>query len=63
MRKPAIDTGACTLCGGCLVVSPEVFSENDLGFIEVAELDAYPEAEVDEAIALCPEDAIYWEDD
>jgi ferredoxin len=35
---------------------------NEAGYIEVAELSAYPEAEVDEAIKYCPEDCIYWED-
>jgi ferredoxin len=60
MRRPEIDLGACNGCGTCIEVSPDVFRFNDLGFVQVADLDAYPEAEVDEAIALCPEDCIYW---
>jgi ferredoxin len=36
--------------------------ENDAGYIQVNELDVYPEAEVDEAIKYCPEDCISWEE-
>lgn len=61
MRVPVVDLGECTLCEGCLEVSPAVFRINDAGYIEVAELDSYPEREVDEAIKLCPADCIYWE--
>ena len=54
--------GACTLCGGCIEVCPQVFSENDFGHIAVADLDSYPEDEVNEAIKYCPEDCITWEE-
>ena len=40
-----------------------VFRMNEAGYIEVIELPAYPEKEVDEAIKYCPEDCIDWEDD
>jgi ferredoxin len=33
-----------------------------MGYIEVAELDVYPESMVDEAIKYCPEDCISWEE-
>lgn len=62
-KHPAIDLGACTDCGGCVAVCPEVFRNNpECGFMEVIELPAYPVAEVDEAIKFCPEDCIAWED-
>jgi ferredoxin len=61
MRIPVVDIGTCTLCGGCLEVCPEVFSLNEAGFIQVADLDLYPETEVAEAIMYCPEDCITWE--
>lgn len=61
MRIPVVDIGACTLCGGCIEVCPTVFSLNAAGFMHVAELDHYPEAEVAEAIKYCPEDCITWE--
>jgi len=44
-------------------VSPAVFKICDAGFIEVAELSAYPENEVDEAIKNCPANCISWAED
>jgi ferredoxin len=43
-------------------VCPSVFSLNASDFIQVAELPAYPEQEVDEAIKYCPERCITWEE-
>jgi ferredoxin len=34
---------------------------NDAGFVAVAELNDYPEQDVDEAIKCCPADCIYWQ--
>jgi len=56
-----VDLSTCTLCMGCVAVCPEVFSMNDAGYIAVADMAAYPEACVDEAIKYCPEDVIAWE--
>ena len=42
-------------------MAPSVFKLNDAGYIEVAELDVYPEDEVNEAIKYCPVDCIIWE--
>lgn len=42
-------------------MAPSVFVLNDAGYIEVADLDAYPADEVDDAIKYCPEDCISWE--
>ena len=61
MKMPAIDLSRCDLCGVCVEVCPSVFKLNDAGYIEIIELDFYPEIEVDEAIKYCPEDCIYWE--
>lgn len=63
MKRPVVDIAACTLCMGCVEVCPEVFSENQAGYIAVADLEAYPEQLVDEAIKYCPEDAICWEEE
>jgi ferredoxin len=60
MRKPDIDIGACTLCLGCVELCPAVFRYNDAGYIEIVELEQYPENDVDEAIKFCPEDCISW---
>jgi ferredoxin len=63
MKVPVVDLSRCSLCGACIEVCPLVFRMNEAGYIEVIELPAYPEAEVNEAIKYCPEDCIYWEDD
>ncbi len=62
-RRPVIDVGICNLCGGCLDMAANVFFMNDdLGMIDVMDLTAYPEAEVNAAIMSCPKDAISWDD-
>ena len=60
MKTPVVELSECILCEVCVEVCPLVFRLNDAGFIEVAQLDTYPEAEVDEAIKNCPTDCIYW---
>jgi ferredoxin len=62
MNVPVVDLSRCSLCGACIEVCPSVFKMNEAGYIEVMELPAYPETDVDEAIKYCPEDCIYWED-
>ncbi|MCF8052089.1 MAG: ferredoxin [Desulfobacterales bacterium] len=61
MKRPTVDLSRCTLCMSCAAVCPEVFRLNDAGYLEIVEMDVYPEAEVDEAIMYCPEDCIWWE--
>jgi ferredoxin len=63
MKRPVVDIGECSLCMGCVEVCPSVFSQNDAGYIQVADLSVYPEAEVEEAIKYCPEDCISWADE
>lgn len=53
----------CILCEVCVEVCPSVFKINDAGWVEVADLDAYPQPDVNEAINNCPKDCIYWEED
>jgi len=60
MKIPVVELDECVLCEGCIEVCPLVFSLNDLGYIEVADLTFYPEAEVDEAIKNCPAGCISW---
>jgi ferredoxin len=60
---PVLDLSACTDCESCLAVCPRVFRRNaDTGWIEVLDLDEYPESEVEEAMSLCPADCIAWEE-
>lgn len=63
MKNPVIDLGCCNLCGVCTEVCPRVFKLSDAGFIEVAELSEYPDAEVEEAVKYCPEQCIRYEEE
>lgn len=63
-RKPAVDMACCTMCDGCLEALPQVFLLNQAGgYVEVAELDRYPEEAVQEAINNCPRECISWEEE
>ncbi len=62
MKVPAIDRAECTMCMGCVEMCPAAFIENKGGYIQVAELEAYPEDDVKEAIKYCPFDCISWEE-
>lgn len=61
VKTPVVDIGACTLCEGCIELCPQVFSLNDAGYVQVADLPVYPEKDVEEAIKYCPVDCIAWE--
>jgi ferredoxin len=62
MKYPVVDMADCALCDCCIEMCPDVFSENEFGQIVVADLETYPEDEVNEAIKYCPEDCISWEE-
>ncbi len=63
-RTPAIDLSRCTDCDSCVEICPKVFKKNEeTGMIEVAELQKYPEDEVQEVINICPADCIAWGDE
>ena len=62
-KIPVIDLTTCTKCGGCIEVAPDIFQLNEAGdYVEVCERSVYDEELVDEAIKICPEDAISWEE-
>ncbi len=61
MKVPVIGLGECVDCEACLDLCPSVFRRNDTGYIEVVDLEEYPEEEVEEAIKNCPADCIAWE--
>jgi ferredoxin len=62
-RRPATDLGNCTDCRSCVEMRPDVFRSNpDTGVIEVLERDEYPE-DIQEVMAVCPADCIYWEEE
>lgn len=60
MKVPEVDLSDCILCEVCRDACPEVFSLNDAGYIEVADLPDYPEETVEEAIKNCPASCISW---
>ena len=58
-----MDLSRCSKCGGCIEVAPEIFSFSESGgYIEICDLDYYDRDEVEEAMKLCPEDCIHWEE-
>lgn len=60
MKVPVVELSECILCEVCTTACPLVFKINDAGYIEVADLAAYPESEVEDAIKNCPADCIHW---
>lgn len=63
MKQPVVELSDCISCGVCAEVSPAVFRLSDAGYIEVVELDSYPEDEVNDAIKYCPTDCISWDEE
>ena len=61
MKVPVVELSECIVCGVCVETCPEVFRLNDAGYIEVIDMDAYPESEVNDAIKYCPVDCIHWD--
>ena len=62
MKVPTVDLSLCTLCELCTDVSPSVFKINASGYIEIADLNEYPQDEVDSVIKNCPADCVSWEE-
>lgn len=60
MKAPVVELGDCILCGICIDLAPLVFKLSSSGYVEVADLARYPEADVDDAIKNCPSDCISW---
>jgi len=63
MRVPIVELSDCILCDVCVEVCPTVFRHNAADYIEVVELDQYPQTEVDEAIKDCPANCIGWSEE
>lgn len=61
MKRPVVELSDCILCGVCTEVCPQVFRMNAAGYVEVFELETYPQSDVEDAIKNCPVDCIYWE--
>ena len=63
MKRPVVELSDCIRCDVCVEPCPAVFRMNDAGFVEVIDLSAYPEDEVNDAIKNCPADCIHWAKD
>ena len=62
-QRPVVDTSTCNLCGGCIEMCPEVFSLNEIGgYVEVEDIEEYPVKDINDAINMCPQDSISWEE-
>ncbi|MBU1171836.1 MAG: ferredoxin [Proteobacteria bacterium] len=62
MKKPFVDLSECTLCGICTELWPKVFGMNDAGFVEIADMEHYPEDRIRDVIKHCPADCIHCEE-
>jgi len=60
MKIPVVELSECILCDVCVEVCPEVFIHNPADYIEVAELENYPEISVNDAMKNCPARCIHW---
>ena len=61
-RIPTVELSDCILCELCTDLCPKVFIINANDYVQVVELNTYPEEEVDEVIKNCPTDCIEWEE-
>ena len=55
-KKPTVDSDACIGCGLCVGTCPAAFDFNEEG--KAVAIGAADDAEIDEAIANCPVQAI-----
>lgn len=63
-KVPVVDLSECIECECCVEICPEVFRCNEaVGYIEVVELEKYPELDIQDAINFCPTDCISWEEE
>lgn len=58
-----IDRKECKACGACEEICPEVFRvDEDLGYVQILDLETYPEDKINEAIIACPGRCISWDE-
>jgi ferredoxin len=62
-KRPVIDQEACTGCGTCSAIAEDCFElneETEKAFVKAS--CSSSEADIQEAIDTCPEEAISWAD-
>ena len=57
-----VDKDECTECGVCVDTVPTVFRLDDSNKAEVFDSSGASEAEIQEAIDLCPAACIHWKE-
>ena len=64
MKKPVIDYEECIGCGSCVELCPEVFelNEEEVKAYVIAE-DKCDTCDCEEAIGICPTEAISWSEE
>lgn len=58
MATPKVDVDACIGCGACVSVCPNVFEMGDDGKSHVKDPDGADEDDLQQAVDICPVDAI-----
>jgi len=62
-KRPVVDQEACTGCGTCAAIAEDCFElneETEKAFVKPS--CSSSEADIQEAIDTCPEEAISWAD-
>ncbi len=62
MAKPVIDWDLCEGCESCVAICPDVFEMQDDGKAHVKNPDACDTCDCQEAVEVCPTEAIKMED-
>jgi len=61
-KKPVVIVGLCEGCEACVSLCPGVFEMGDDGKAHVKNPDACDACDCEEAIRICPVEAIGWEE-
>jgi ferredoxin len=61
-KVPYVDKDACTSCGVCVENVPTVFRYDDDMKAEVFDPNGASEAEIQDAIDMCPAACIHWQE-
>jgi len=62
LKRPVVIAGLCKGCEACVVLCPDVFVMGDDGKAYVINPDACDTCDCEEAISICPVEAISWEE-